>query len=117
MDRIFIWLDDEREMPKYWEAAVNRGKTANQIFRSAKDLIKWYNENSQEYEKIFISFDHDLGSTETGYDVAKYITSHNLPLAGFAAHSMNPVGRKNIINLLTHYGYKEMKYTSDIINY
>lgn len=115
MNKIFIWLDDEREVPNYWKAAINRGKLANKIFRNAEDLIKWYAENLNEYEHFFISFDHDLGSGMTGYDMAKYIVEHKLPVSGFASHSMNPVGRKNIITLLSHYGYKEMKYTSDIL--
>lgn len=44
-----------------------------------------------------ISFDHDLGSDLTGYDVAKFIEEfHELMPIKWQVHSANPVGRKNI---------------------
>lgn len=42
---------------------------------------------------------------KTGYDIAKYIVENKIPLYGFVCHSMNPVGRSNIEDLLCHYGY------------
>ena len=53
-------------------------------------------------------FDHDLGVDKTGYDVAKYIVEHQIEIKGFKIHSANPVGRFNIRQLMTHYGYKEL---------
>lgn len=60
-----------------------------------------------------ISFDHDLAdvhyngdySTEkTGYDCAKwlveYCVDNNLKLPEFECHSMNPVGKRNILSTL-----------------
>lgn len=56
-----------------------------------------------------ISFDHDLGTEKTGYDIAKYIVENNIPIReGFKIHSANPVGRFNISQLLNHYGYQEL---------
>ena len=55
-----------------------------------------------------IDLDHDLGEEKTGYDIAKYIVEHQIPLVGFRIHSANPVGKFNIQQLLTHYGYKEI---------
>lgn len=56
-----------------------------------------------------ISFDHDLGTEKTGYDIAKYIVENEIKIReGFRIHSANPVGRFNISQLLTHYGYKEI---------
>ena len=59
-----------------------------------------------EYDVI--SLDHDLGEDKTGYDIAKYIVENQIQLNGFRVHSANPVGRFNIVQLLTHYGYKEI---------
>ena len=53
-----------------------------------------------------VSFDHDLGEEKTEYDIAKFIVENKIKIAGFKIHSMNVVGRKNIYELLTHYGYK-----------
>lgn len=66
-----------------------------------------------------ISFDHDLGDTQdvksgsqedvekTGYDCAKwlveYCMDHDTELPEFYCHSMNPVGKENIENLLNNF--------------
>ncbi|MBV8326353.1 MAG: hypothetical protein JO178_08590 [Chryseobacterium sp.] len=66
-----------------------------------------------------ISFDHDLGDEhelknnarkwleKTGYDCAKWLTEycmdHYLDLPMFYCHSMNPVGKENIISLLKNF--------------
>jgi len=59
----------------------------------------------------FISFDHDLQTLTTGYDVAKWIVDRDMDSRGdfipnnfsFYVHSMNPVGKKNIEMLLNNY--------------
>ena len=55
----------------------------------------------------FISFDHDLGLEESGYDCAKwlvdYCLDHNLHLPEFEVHSQNPVGKENILALLNNF--------------
>jgi len=55
----------------------------------------------------FISFDHDLGEDESGYDCAKYLVEycieHNLQLPKFSVHSQNPVGKENIERLLNNF--------------
>ena len=76
----------------------------------------------------YISFDHDLGEDwypksqedltkeinyeevhqeKSGYHCAKYIVDNNLELHDWNVHSMNPVGKRNIINLLTSYQNKK----------
>lgn len=62
------------------------------------------------YTKTFdlISFDHDLGEDKTGYDIAKFIIENEIKIGAFRVHSMNVVGRFNIVQLLTHYGYTEV---------
>lgn len=66
-----------------------------------------------------ISFDHDFADEhylkqnsqefveKTGYDCAKwlveYCMDHYLDLPKFYCHSMNPVGKENILNLLQNF--------------
>jgi len=72
-----------------------------------------------------ISFDHDLADThysqenqggeldytsfkeKTGYHCALWLidfcTDHNLTLPKYKCHSMNPVGKKNILSLLDNF--------------
>lgn len=65
----------------------------------------------------FISFDHDLGCDDqgielmNGYDLAKWLVEADLNSNGafipkdfaFQVHSKNPIGKANIINLLSNY--------------
>lgn len=106
-----IWLDDERDPkdPKY------------KIFLEENLHIKglsqiYWVRNYEEFVKCLdllwgvvdmISFDHDLGEEESGLDCAKYLVhkcldlNQNLP--SYQSHSMNPVGKKNILSLLDNY--------------
>lgn len=60
----------------------------------------------EDFTFDIIFFDHDLGEEKTGYDIAKYIVENQIEVKdGFKIHSANPVGRSNIMQLLTHYGY------------
>ena len=113
MKRIFIWLDDERSISNQWMLHAKEDVEFIK-FTCTVDLILWYQTKASEYDKIFISFDHDLGSGLTGYDAAKYIVENEHRLDGFSVHSMNPVGAQNIIDLLTHYGYYKMKWRGEI---
>lgn len=94
-----IWIDDIRPAPEgyYWCKDYD---TAIQAIRAY--IIFGYDINH-------ISFDHDLGGEKSGYDVAKYLVENQIDIKCFSVHSMNPVGRNNIIQLLTHYGYAELK--------
>lgn len=55
----------------------------------------------------FISFDHDLGLEESGYDCAKWLVDYcldnNFRLPKFDVHSQNPVGKENILSLLQNF--------------
>ena len=113
MKKIFIWLDDERAISSQWIKYADNDVSFVK-FTNAIDLIVWFQTKANEYDKIFISFDHDLGGGMTGYDVAKYIVENEHKLDGFTVHSMNPVGAQNIIDLLTHYGYYKMKWRGEI---
>lgn len=59
----------------------------------------------------FISFDHDLGTEESGYDLAKWLVEFDMNKDGklidkdfsFVVHSANPVGKVNIESYLNSY--------------
>ena len=113
MKRIFIYLDDERKLPHFWEIRLKKWGIDYMIFRDGQSLFEWL-KNKPADTKVFVSFDHDLGTIETGYDLAKCIVANNIKIDGFTTHSMNPVGAKNITELLTHYGYHKIGFAGEI---
>ena len=94
-----IWIDDIREAPEgYWHAKT---------YEDAIRFIQYFSFYGDGIGIELISFDHDLGETKSGYDVAKYIVENDIPIKEYKVHSANPVGRFNIEQLLNHYGYKK----------
>lgn len=89
----YIWVDDVRN-PTIPNATWCRS------YESAIAAIN----NSYE-DSIVLCLDHDLGEEKTGYDIAKYIVENNIPISLIQIHSANPVGRSNMNQLLTRYGY------------
>lgn len=78
------------------------------IVRNYDEAIEFMNENGcPEY----VTFDHDLGDSKSGYDIAKWMVEKDLDSHGkfipenfvFNVHSANPVGRDNIVSLLGNY--------------
>jgi hypothetical protein len=72
------------------------------IVRSYHDFIQVVSQSFKEIKVI--SFDHDLGSEETGFDCAKFLVEYCmnnqvLPPQCYS-HSANPSGRTNIIELI-----------------
>ena len=88
-----IYLDDLRVIP---EGFIG--------LRSFEEFVSHITNNGLP---DFISFDHDLGLQESGYDCAKWLVNHCLDhkvkLPDFAVHSQNPVGKKNIESLLNNF--------------
>ena len=94
-----IWLDDIRPAPD----------NTYFVCRSYEDFIDLCSILMFLGKSInFVDFDHDLGTEKTGYDVAKYIVENNIPVDCFSVHSSNSVGKDNIEQLLTHYGYTKL---------
>ncbi len=82
-----VWLDDERPMPKDYDAHAKTAAEAIKLL-SGGDVTR-------------ISLDHDLGDgNKTGYDVAKWIAEKAyrsaIPPLGWTLHTANPVGRDNM---------------------
>ena len=90
-----IWIDDERPAPD--------GYRWCRTYDQAIATIEYFDSCENGIDEI--CFDHDLSGEKTGYDIAKYIVEKHIAIGSYHVHSMNPVGRKNIIALMTHYGY------------
>lgn len=108
---MYIFLDDYRqpndvkwiELPKVMNWAVVRDY--DEFVALLDTLI---------IAPKFIAFDHDLadahyngdfsGPEKTGYDCAKALIQHcldkNWTVPDYLVHSLNPVGKENIINYL-----------------
>jgi hypothetical protein len=92
-----LWLDDERD-PKNPIIIQNFGSSPSMVWvksvPEAKELVSTGGVN-------FISFDNDLGLPEEGKDLAKWIEeqafNNNLKPIRWRVHSMNSIGRKEII--------------------
>lgn len=98
----WFYLDDERSVPTGFNAILVKD------YESMLHIIDKCVSNKVEFA---IDFDHDLGDPYfSGYTIAKYIVENQIPMTKFHLHSMNPVGRTNIQQLLTHYGYEEVKW-------
>lgn len=111
---IKLWLDDQRAAPFGWE----RAKTAEEC------ILRLELENVEE-----ISLDHDLAEEHydpsrwpcldvhgytgehdrshykhaTGYEVAKWIVRNRKWPRTIWIHTLNPVGRRDMFELLTRY--------------
>ena len=92
----YLFIDDIRMPTKFDNFQMYVARTYNEAIVALQN---------QEFD--IISFDHDIADTKTGYDIAKYIVENKIKIKeGFKIHSMNVVGRKNIYELLVHYGYR-----------
>ena len=97
----YIWLDDIRPIPitpfvnTFWAKS----------YRQAINFLKL---NIRDCDNIYIDFDHDLGGNKTGYDLAKWLVKEGYQ-GEFSIHSQNPVGAKNIQNILLKYGWSQRR--------
>ena len=84
-----LFVDDERKpTTSLWRVA--------KTYEEAISILA-------EGEIEVLSLDHDLGEGKSGYDVAKWIVEHNVWPRWINCHSMNPVGKANIRQLLKRY--------------
>jgi hypothetical protein len=85
-----LWVDDIREAPdKTWVQVPNASRAMSCLLSS---------------EVTELSLDHDLGEISmTGYDIAKQMVELSLWPKDIYCHSMNPVGREQILSTLSRY--------------
>lgn len=110
MDKGYVvWLDDERPISKRIREKF-QDTHRFVICKNFNQAQLWLRE-IEAFEfgvEIIVCFDHDLGGVKTGYDLAKWIVENEVKLAGYEVHTMNPVGRQNITQLLDRYGYRRI---------
>lgn len=100
MKILYIFVDDVREPPSLDDSFVT---VTCRTYETAIEAIKFF---SDYRSKFMLDLDHDLGEGKTGYDICKFIVENQISILGYTLHTMNVVGRKNMEQLLTHYGYK-----------
>ena len=111
-----LFLDDER-FPRQvtW---VNLPLAEWQIVRSFNEFVETIKKQGVPNH---ISFDNDLSDFDaanaktpnhqskekTGYDCAKFLVNYcqetNIKFPNYTVHSMNPVGKENIVALIENY--------------
>lgn len=93
-----IYVDDTRSAPKDFILANNY-----------KDAINIINRNKDDIDCL--SLDHDLGGNKSGYDICLYLVENEIFPKEINLHSANPVGVKNMYQLLDRYMPKNIKIT------
>lgn len=99
-----IFLDDERH-PSF--VGMTTADTICRNFDEFKKALDLSIANGDLIE--FISFDHDLGRGKNGLDCAKELSEYDMDHSilsenfDYIVHSMNPVGRINIIQFMENY--------------
>ena len=118
--KTLLWVDDARNpLENDWLNFSPIGRNCLVIWAQS------YQEAIQFLEKDWpdaICLDHDLGEEKSGYDIAKYIVDRCIDegkkLPEFASQSANPVGRENIITLLSNYKRHELlDHIQKVIDY
>ena len=98
---MYIYVDDIRSPIEKRNDLV--------ICRNYTEAITIIDQCIEEGRSFIIDLDHDLGEEKSGYDIAKYIVEQQYMDCSFKVHSANPVGRENIRQLVTHYGYEYIR--------
>lgn len=116
-----LFLDDYRDPLclrdlKTWEVVRNYNEFVEKItknglpkFISFDHDLSWehYPQNKEDYEKPIDYNEPRYARAKTGYHCAQFLIEYcqknKLKLPAWQVHSMNPVGRVNINQLLTKY--------------
>ena len=116
MKQLVVWVDDERDpFSEEWHSeALNKryinGDAVIIWLKNYDDFTGWLKTAIEDWGSLFptlFSFDHDLGKEKTGLDCVKHLVEvcmdNNIELPTCICHSMNPVGRENIISYINSY--------------
>jgi hypothetical protein len=97
-----LFIDDERSPPR----SDGRNWVVARDWEDVQMSLQLYGMPG------YISFDHDLGETHTGYDIAKFLVELDMGRDSdfaipeefeFYVHSQNPIGKANIEGYLNNY--------------
>lgn len=97
MKTIKLFVDDERE-PYMVDVCENAPSTWI-IARSYQAAIDVLSTRAVSH----ITLDHDLGDGPTGYDLCKWMSANFAWPDNVTFHSMNPVGKKNMMDEYSSY--------------
>lgn len=124
MNEVNIFLDDYGQPQDAFKYTRNECYLINKwvTVKNYDKFVKAIDYHTEMGIKIrLISFDHDLADAhygngpidydnvkeKTGFHCAKYVIdncmNHGLALPAYLCHSMNPVGKENIISILDQY--------------
>lgn len=111
--KIFILDDLIDRQERLSKLAVGKFGTAINLYLadSFDSAIKIF-EDEQNFDLMLL--DHDLGqeifvsssNPNTGYQVAKYITEHNIQSKKIIIHSLNFAGAHNMLAVLSNYNVR-----------
>jgi hypothetical protein len=106
MKKTLLWLDDIRN-PRTLDWLIRYAPDfyyggGNIVWvKSYLEFTDWINKNGVPDK---VCFDHDLGENMSGYDAAKFLIDFcyegGLKIPDWAVQSANPVGVKNINQLM-----------------
>ena len=105
-----LWIDDERTPPTRDWLWAKSSTEAMDLLEGLKILGMFIEE---------VSFDHDLGGTDTSMIVIRWMAMHNFWPTLAVVHTANPVGRENICRALDADGPPSMyiRYGSNLPYY
>ena len=91
-----LFVDDLRNCPNQYIQAYNY-----------EEAIKILENNKGNIDEI--SLDHDLGDVKSGYDICKWLVENEYwTMDKIIIHTANPVGAKNMFQLLDRYAPKNI---------
>ena len=104
--KLAIFLDDERSPQFVSNKIPDFGSYEWVVIRNYFKFTDFVDNNINRIS--LVSFDHDIDSLEwNGKDAADYLLDvcmdNNITLPDFIVHSMNPIGKENIIGLYKNY--------------
>jgi hypothetical protein len=110
---VAIYTKNPDYIQKQWIIARNYDQFVLNISeRGLPLLVSFDHDLADEHYEIgapsqFLAFDYSKCTEMTGYDAAKwlgeYCLNNKVKMPKYLAHSMNPIGRKNILSYLDNY--------------
>lgn len=114
-----LFLDDERLPHRVTWANLPPGPWV--VVRDYSQFVSYISKHGMP---LFVSFDHDLADEhyyknpngasfkeKTGYDCAKWLIEYcmdkSLKFPNYQVHSMNPIGKENIVGLVENFKSKK----------
>lgn len=100
-----LWLDDERDpSDARWHGYFPIPDAKPVWLKTFSAFVDWIDNHGLPDA---VCFDHDLGLDQSGFDAAKWLTEYcldrDLPLPLWEIQSANPIGKQNIVSVLSSY--------------